>query len=136
MPPTTEKPTLKTAVKYTLLQLPGAVSFLLVILLLRQWVDMPPYLTWGLIGVWVGKDIALFPFLWRSYDSTPHNDRFDMVNRKGYALSRLEPQGSVRIQGERWRAVIGEGEPPIEKGEPVCVEAVHGLRLTVRRWVE
>jgi membrane-bound ClpP family serine protease len=127
-----DRPTLGIVVKYFLLQLPGQLSLALILILFRQWVEIPAYLTWALIGFWIGKDIFLFPFLWRFYDPNQYPNRFRMVGRKGLALTLLNPGGYVRVRGERWQAYIAAGQAPIDKGEAICVEAVNGLRLTVR----
>jgi membrane-bound serine protease (ClpP class) len=54
-----------------------------------------------------------------------------MLGQEGVADSDLAPVGFVRIMGERWNAVAAEGT--IAAGERVKVEAVSGLRLTVRK---
>jgi len=126
------RPTLRIVVKYFLLQLPGMATFALILLLVQQWVEVPAYLAWALIGIWVGKDIVLFPILWRFYDPDQHPDRFRMIGRKGFALNRLNPDGYVLVKGERWQAAICKGQSPIEQGRQICVEAINGLKLTVR----
>lgn len=125
-------PPLRIVVKYFILQLPGQVSFVLILILFRHWIEIPNYLTWGLLGFWVGKDLVLFPFLWRFYDPKNYPDRFQMVGAKGLALTSLNPDGYVRIRGERWQAGIATGKTAIGKGETICVEAIHGLKLTVK----
>jgi membrane protein implicated in regulation of membrane protease activity len=126
-----KRPTLRIMVKYLLLQLPGMAAFALILLLVRRWVEIPAYLAWTLIAVWVGKDICLFPILWRFYDPLYYPDRFRMIGRKGFALTRLNPKGYVQVQGERWQAVIADGGAPVAQGEAICVEAINGLKLTV-----
>jgi len=126
------RPSVRMVIKYFLLQLPGQIAFILILLLVRQWLETPAYLLWGLLGFWVGKDILLFPFLWRFYDPDQYQDRFRMVGRKGFALNRISPDGYVQVQGERWQASIYEEHASIEKDEAICVEAINGLKLTVR----
>ena len=126
-----DKPSLRIVVKYCLLQLPGQAAFVLIFVWLRQWLEVPSYVMWGVIGWWVGKDFLLFPFLWRYYDPEYHSDRFQMVGRRGLALTRLDPDGYVRVRSERWRADGAEKNASIEKGEAVCVVGVDGLKLTV-----
>lgn len=121
---------MRVIAKYGLLQLPGQVSLIVILFACRLWVDIPSYLMWGLIGIWVGKDLILFPFVWRSYDPSQQSDRFRMAGRKGVALTRLNPDGYVRVRSERWRAEADKSIP-IEKGDTVCVDAADGLRLTV-----
>jgi len=132
----TARPPIRIVIKYALLQLPGQVLFLLILLLVRRWLEVPSYLVWGLLGVWVAKDIVLFPFLWRFYDSHQHPDRFGMVGRTGVALTRLNPNGYAKVQGERWQAVVPDEQTPIEKGETVCVDGISGLELTVNSCTE
>jgi membrane-bound ClpP family serine protease len=126
------KPPLRVVIRYFLLQLPGQAAFILILLLLRHYVEIPADLAWVLIGLWVGKDIFLFPFVWRFYEPDLYPDRLKMVGRAGTALTRLAPDGFVQVRGERWQAAAAEGQAPIARGEKICVEAIAGLKLTVR----
>lgn len=130
------RPPLRIAAKYFLLQLPGIAAFALILILVRHWMGLPAYLAWALLGIWVGKDILLFPILWRFYDPDQYPDRFRMIGRKGFTLSRLEPEGHVLVKGERWQAVVCEGQSPIEQGREIRVEAINGLKLKVRPCAE
>jgi membrane-bound ClpP family serine protease len=47
-------------------------------------------------------------------------------------VTRLSSDGYVLIQGERWQAGITAGFAPIGQGDSICVEAINGLKLTVR----
>ena len=62
--------------------------------------------------------------------------RFQMVGRKGFALTRLNPDGYVRVQGERWQAAIAADGAAIERNEAIYVEAIDGLKLTVKACTE
>jgi membrane-bound serine protease (ClpP class) len=53
-----------------------------------------------------------------------------LVGTIGTARARLAPEGQVLVRGELWTARCDE---PVEPGEPVRVERVEGLRLTVSR---
>ena len=130
------RPTLRIVAKYFMLQLPGVVTFALVLLLVRHWMEFPDYLIWVLLGIWLGKDIFLFPILWRFYDPSQHPDRFRMIDRKGVAVTNLNPDGYVLVQGERWQAGIAEGEAAIREGAAVRVVGINGLKLTVRPCVD
>jgi len=55
-----------------------------------------------------------------------------MIGEKGRALTALNPQGSVLIEGERWRARAAAGE--IGEGEDVRVVRQEGLLLIVQSW--
>jgi len=131
-----DRPGVPLIARYVLLQLPGQVAFAVILVILRQWLEIPAYLMWGLLGLWVGKDILLFPFLWRYYDPNQFPDRFRMVGRKGFALTGLNPDGFVQVQGERWQAELTGGTPPVKKGAAICVDAIYGLKLKVRSCAE
>ena len=53
-----------------------------------------------------------------------------LAGRPGEALSDLDPEGWVLVQGERWQA---RAEENVAKGEPIQVVAGDGLRLQVRK---
>ena len=53
-----------------------------------------------------------------------------LVGLPAAADSELDPEGWVIVQGERWRAVA---EERVERGEPLRVVAMEGLRLRVRK---
>jgi membrane-bound ClpP family serine protease len=54
-----------------------------------------------------------------------------LVGSVGKVMSPLSPQGTVRIKGETWTAILVEGEQA-EVGEEVTVTDMDGLRLHVR----
>jgi membrane-bound serine protease (ClpP class) len=59
-----------------------------------------------------------------------------LVGRLGVVRRPLDPQGQVLVDGALWRARRSwaeEDEPPPAEGEPVVVDHVSGLTLSVRR---
>ena len=54
-----------------------------------------------------------------------------VVGAKGVALTDLDPDGQVHVQGENWSAVLAEGAAPVRKGGKVIVKSVQGLTLEV-----
>ncbi len=60
--------------------------------------------------------------------------REGVVGHIGEARTRLAPTGKVFVDGSLWTATSSSGD--IEKGEPVYVESMSGLKLTVRRHSE
>ena len=59
-----------------------------------------------------------------------------LVGRVGIVRRPLDPVGQILVTGELWRARRSwaeEDEPPPREGEPVVVDHVHGLTLSVRR---
>jgi membrane-bound serine protease (ClpP class) len=60
-----------------------------------------------------------------------------LVGRLGVLRAAPQPLGQVFVDGALWQAraslCADEDEPPLRPGEPVVVERVKGLTLTVRR---
>lgn len=117
--------------KYCLIQLPGIAVVFLLLMLVRQWVAIPPGLTWGLIGLWVAKDVIFYPFVWRAYDWGNPKDRNPMIGLCGITKDRLNPSGYISVRGELWKARVIEEGRTIEKGENVLVQGAKGLTLLV-----
>jgi membrane protein implicated in regulation of membrane protease activity len=117
----------RTVLRYTMLQLPALVVLILVLIVLRQWLQIPVWSIWTFTLLWIIKDIILFPFVWRAYDSAASA----MIGARGTASEQLDPSGHVRIKGELWRArVSGDGQS-IEKGRAILVMDIRGLTLIV-----
>lgn len=122
----------RVVVRYALFQVPAVVLLVLALALVRRWVDIPAWFVWGLVGLWVVKDLILFPFVWRAYDTDRAGAANCMVGARGIAKDRLAPSGYIRVRGELWRAeVMGDG-PPIDRGQRVQVRGVCGLKLLVQ----
>jgi membrane-bound ClpP family serine protease len=59
-----------------------------------------------------------------------------LVGHVGVVRRSLDPLGLIAVDGELWRARRSwaeEDAPPPREGEPVVVDRVHGLTLSVRR---
>jgi membrane protein implicated in regulation of membrane protease activity len=118
--------------RYALLELPGNVLLVLVILAVdRWWIPVPFWAAAGLVGLWLLKDIALFPFLWRAYDWDATDDPTSMIGRRGEVAQRLSPEGFVRVRGELWKAQTLDGRGVVEVGRRITVRRVEGLKLYV-----
>lgn len=81
----------RAAKRYLILQLPGAVLFVIALILVRRWIDLPAWLFWVLIVLWVGKDVVLFPFVRKAYE--PQEGGNPMIGALGMAEDRLAPSG-------------------------------------------
>lgn len=124
-----DRPTPRTAGKYALCQLPGVLLAGGVLFLLHWWGGFPEWLAWTLLGVWILKDLLLFPFVWPAYSTEP--PAAPMVGRIGEVRDRLDPDGYVRVGEELWRAELTPGAPPINHGKRVRVLDQRGLTLIV-----
>jgi membrane protein implicated in regulation of membrane protease activity len=115
--------------RYLLLQLPGLAMLILILILLQKWVNLPIWTIWTFISLWVIKDVILYFFVWRAYDTGDSNP---VTGSKGIAVGRLSPSGYVRIHSELWQAKVNENNSVIEKGEMVTVKGLDGLTLIVQ----
>ncbi|NIO06195.1 MAG: hypothetical protein GTN74_16800 [Proteobacteria bacterium] len=118
--------------KYVLAQLPALVVLASILVLVRRWVDLSWWFVCGIVALWMIKDVALFPFVWRSYAGTdqPRNTHL-MLGARGTVEDPLAPAGYVRVHGELWRAEVIEGSPSIGRGQGVRVRGTRRLTLLV-----
>jgi len=122
----------RVLIKYILLQLPLIVLLPLILYFIRQWVDIPVWLIWGLVALMIIKDIIMFPRVWRSYDQSRPGDPTSIIGMRGIAQDRLAPTGYIQVRSELWRAEVIEGYPPIANGKYVRVVGIEGLTLIVQ----
>jgi membrane protein implicated in regulation of membrane protease activity len=123
----------RIVVRYSLLQLPALALIIIILILIQRWINIPCWLGWGFVLLWVAKDAILFPFVWRSYDWDGSKEAGRMVGACGTAKERLAPSGYVQVGGELWKAELMEDVGPIEKGESVKVQEIRGLILIVQK---
>lgn len=124
--------TARIMVRYALLQMPAVALLVVTLFVLRRWVDLPAWFVWGLVALWVAKDVILFPFVWRAYDQKRPGETNSMVGARGIAEDRLAPSGYIRVYGELWQGEVMGGGPPIDKGEGVRVRGIRKLPLLVQ----
>jgi membrane protein implicated in regulation of membrane protease activity len=122
---------IRTLMKYTLLQLPAVALLVIVLILARRWVDIPFWMFWGIICLWIAKDVILFPFLWRAYDPDLPADSNSMIGERGVAQERRASSNYILVRGELWRAEVADGEPAVKPGAIVRVQDIRGLTLIV-----
>ncbi|MGQ9646880.1 MAG: NfeD family protein [Thermodesulfobacteriota bacterium] len=120
-------------VRYALFQIPALVQLILILILIRQWVNLPGWFFWGAIAVWLAKDVILFPFVWRAYDRDRFKELHSLVGIEGIVEERLAPTGYIRVHGELWQAETIGPETCIERGERVRIRGIKGLRLQVEK---
>ena len=120
--------------RYLLFQIPGLFVVGVTLVLLVRWTSLTELLAWGLFGLWVLKDLALFPIMRIGYETHAGAGGADgMVGAEGVAQEALAPgaPATVRIGPERWTARLAEGATPLPAGAPVRVVAVRDLTLLV-----
>ncbi len=126
----------RTALRYWLLQLPGTVLLVVVLLLLHRWFDLPLWAA-GLITVaWVIKDAVLYPFLKHAFDPSLGEQHHSPIGRlalvrDGLGHSGGPRSGYVQLGGELWQAELVDGAESVAPGGYVRVVEQRGLRLEV-----
>mgnify|MGYP006291068065 CR=1 FL=1 len=118
--------------RYILLQLPVIIILILVYQLSQQYETIPGKYILILLGIWIIKDIVLYPFVWRAYDARLLKAKHTMIGLKGVCIDRLDPEGYIRVRGERWRAQVRDDLSTIKKGERVYIYGNDGLTLLVK----
>ena len=122
-----------TATRYWLLQVPGWVLLVLVLLAVHRWIEYPWWVAALLLGLDVAKDAVLYPFLRCAYETRTPSVKDQLVGQRGVAKQPIAPEGYIFVKGELWKARLETGQAPIQAGEVVRVEVVDGMRLTVTR---
>ncbi len=118
--------------RYALLQLPMIIFLIFAFLLSKQYESVLEIYILIFMGIWIIKDIALYPVVWQAYDAKLQKAKHTMSGLSGICIETLNPDGYVHVRGERWRARIKEPHQTIQKGERVYVDDNEGLTLLVR----
>lgn len=117
--------------KYWALQLAGWIGVFVAAWFAVELFDWPKKVAWIIVGVWAAKDVLLYPLVWRAYEHRDsHASAYPREGSEGVVLQRLDPEGAVRVAGERWKAVAGS-DVPIGEGESVRVAGRDGMTLIV-----
>ncbi|MDF1593520.1 MAG: NfeD family protein [Desulfobacterales bacterium] len=122
---------LRVIFRYALFQLPDLFILILILLILQHFLKIHGYAILIIIGIWILKDIALYPFIGRFYDPDYQKDWFSMVGKKGIVKKSLKPKGKILVKGELWKAEVVEKDITIHSGETVVVQGIKGLNLLV-----
>ena len=121
--------------KYLLFQVPGLVGAVAVLWALVRWWELEPWIAVLLLGLWIVKDLALYPVLRIGYETRGAGPEAALVGASGVAQDDLRPDrvGYVRVGAELWRARLdgGSAAAEIRQGAPVRVTALRDLTLIV-----
>jgi membrane-bound serine protease (ClpP class) len=105
------------------------VLLLLAIVAAILWLPAP----WGIVAVAVAAVVELaesLALIWWSKRRRAQVGSEALVGRWAIAVSPLQPDGQVRIDGELWQARCEEGA---DVGDPVHILGLEGLTLLVAR---
>lgn len=116
--------------RYVLYQVPGWALSVIVLAVLRRWLGLPLWAVFVLLAAYVAKDLVLYPFLRRAYESGP-TGAAQLIGEVGTATEALHPTGYIRVRGELWRAKLAPGADAVPAGGRVRVQSVRGMTLTV-----
>ncbi len=118
--------------RYVLFQIPDLLLVVLILLVLKRFIEIPDVVFWVFVACWVAKDILLYPLLGRFYDPNFQKNRFfSPVGKVGIVKEALVPKGKVQVNGELWQAEILDRTHSADVGEMVRVRGVNGLTLLV-----
>lgn len=120
--------------RYLLFQIPGMLAAGLALYALEQWTDLTPRLAWILFGLWVVKDLVMFPVTRIAYETParPHGPEA-LVGSEGVVQDQLVPgvEGWVRVGPELWRARLPDDALAVPKQGRVRVCGASGVILLV-----
>ncbi len=117
--------------KYIVTQIPGLVLLLLALYFIHTRIDMPGWMVWGIIGLWIIKDILLFPLVRRAFHNRRTGSNGISAGDTGITAEKLAPAGYIKIRGELWRAETADKTRTVPAGKEVWVKEIRGLTLVV-----
>ncbi len=115
---------------YGLLSIGGLISLTLGSIMLFEDAGVPLRVILPTIALVGGFFIVVAGLAVRAYRSRPKGGSEGIVGETGVVQTRLDPDGTVFVHGETWRARADED---IEPDEEVQVTGISGLTLLVRR---
>ena len=97
---------------------------------------MPVWLFWVILICWIIKDIVLFPFVWKSYDTRDKDKYAVLTGKTGTVIELPNPIGTVLINGEIWRGRLADPGALVKKGEKVAVTGQENRLLIIDKILE
>ena len=126
---------------YGLMQLPGLALLALVLWGLLDYEQISKRTASLIYLAWLIKDIVLFPFVRRAYDSgeVPDSGPRGLIGENGTVTVALAPRGFVRVRGELWQAQLSQASDPqtqLTPGTTVRIVAAEGMLLMAEATVD
>lgn len=121
---------MSTVLKYTLMQVPGALFVGVLLLLFHRWGWLSPSMAAGVMFLWVLKDALLYPLYRRALEAGPESGAEALAGLHGRAATTLNPRGLVIVRGERWQACSVD-DCVIGRGTRVYIHSVRGMLFYV-----
>jgi len=121
----------RTLLRYTLFQIPDLILLSLGVAAAVRWWGLPVPAAYGLVALWIVKDVVMFPILRVAYESESGSGVDAICGALGVVTQSLKPAGYVRLGSELWKAELVSGDGPVSEGSAIRVVEVHGLTLIV-----
>jgi len=121
----------RTLVRYTLFQIPGLILLGLALAAVVRWWDFPVFAAYGLVAVWIAKDVIMYPILRIAYEAGGTSGVDAIHGALGVVTQALVPAGYVRLGSERWKAELASGSQAVSVGSAIRVVELRGLTLIV-----
>jgi membrane-bound ClpP family serine protease len=123
----------RVIIKYTLLHLAELAVVILLVIVAGHYIAVPRWLAFTIPAVWLAKDLALFPMVWRSYASGDNDPVRQLIGLEAIVADDLDPVGYVRVRGELWRAEVRNSQSLAKRGDRMKVVDVRRMTLIVER---
>jgi membrane-bound ClpP family serine protease len=121
----------RTIARYTLFQIPGLILLSLGLAAAVRWWDLPVLVAYGLVALWVAKDVIMYPILRVAYESGGSSGVDGIQGALGVVTQPLVPSGYVKLGSERWKAELVSGSGTVSVGSAIRVIELRGLTLIV-----
>jgi membrane-bound ClpP family serine protease len=96
-----------------------------------RWWNISVLTAYGLVALWIAKDIIMYPILRVAYESGGSSGVDGIHGALGVVTQPLTPSGYVRLGSERWKAELVCGSGAALVGSAIRVVEVRGLTLVV-----
>ena len=103
------------------------------LIVVGHFISIPTWLIITILTLWIGKDIALFPKVWRSYAFDDNSPMRKFIGLEATVMDSLNPAGYVRVRGELWKAEIRNPRYPAKRGDRTRVVDIKGMTLIVEK---
>jgi membrane-bound ClpP family serine protease len=117
--------------RYTLFQIPDLILLGLGLAAAVRWWEFPVVSAYVLLGLWIVKDIVLFPLLRVAYQTDGSSVADRLNGTLGVVTQSLDPTGYVMVGSERWSAEVPIEGSTVAVGSTVRIVGIRGLTLLV-----
>jgi len=117
--------------RYFLIQIPGWVLAAIILYAFHRLLALPLWLAAILMVADIVKDIVLYPYLRRAYETMESMPAERLIGERAVIRQALTPEGYVQVRGELWRARSVDPETPTDSGSGVVIVGAQGTLLDV-----